>query len=177
MYSFFYSCTVFIGNTFNCGNSPAISAKCDILPVFHYFNYMLVIHARACATICYCMSPSVGITHRAYQHFVGLPDALSTGFIYGKWDIRSVHFTRDLMKLAQPPTKNHFAFRFSGLSPLILSSCNSTDGDIRVLTVNTDLEIDAFLNPLALLLCYYTLAIASSFILNQKVYQLFPTAS
>lgn len=62
-----------------------------------------------------------------------------------------------------------FTIRFAGFSPLIISSCNSTDGDIRVIYLNNTVDVDAFLNPLALLLCYYTLAIASGFILDGKV--------
>lgn len=62
-----------------------------------------------------------------------------------------------------------FFFRFAGFSPLIVSACNGTDGDIRVLHLNDSVDLDAFLNPIALLLCYYVLAIASSFILDAKV--------
>lgn len=59
--------------------------------------------------------------------------------------------------------------RFAGFSPLILSWCNSTGGDIRELTINDAVDTDAFLNPIALLVCYYTLAITSRFILDRKV--------
>lgn len=62
-----------------------------------------------------------------------------------------------------------FLFRFVGFSPLLVSSCNDTDGDIRVIHLNDTLDLDAFLNPLALLLCYYVLAISSKFILDAKV--------
>lgn len=62
-----------------------------------------------------------------------------------------------------------FRFRFAGFSPLLVSSCNETDGDIRVIHLNDALDLDAFLNPVALLLCYYVLAIASKFILDAKV--------
>lgn len=56
-----------------------------------------------------------------------------------------------------------------GFSPLIVSSCNSTFGDIRVIYLNHTLDLDAFLNPVALLLCYYALIISSGFILDAKV--------
>lgn len=65
-----------------------------------------------------------------------------------------------------------FSFCFyslAGFSPLIVSSCNETDGDIRVIHLNNTVDLDAFLNPIALLLCYYVLAISSRFILNAKV--------
>lgn len=55
--------------------------------------------------------------------------------------------------------------RFLGFSPLIISNCTTTDVDL-----NIDLDLDAFLNPVALFLCYYILAISSSFVLNQKVF-------
>lgn len=67
---------------------------------------------------------------------------------------------------------NKFAFchySLVGLSPLIISSCNSTDGDIRIILMNNNIDLDAFLNPIALILCYYTLVISSAFILNAKV--------
>lgn len=65
-----------------------------------------------------------------------------------------------------------FAYRFLGFSPLLISTCNatnSTPGDIRIIYYNETLDLDAFLNPIALLLCYYTLVIASSLILDTKV--------
>lgn len=56
-----------------------------------------------------------------------------------------------------------------GFSPLLVSSCNSTSGDIRVMYLNRSFDMDAFLNPVALLLCYYALVISSGFILDTKV--------
>lgn len=50
-----------------------------------------------------------------------------------------------------------------------MSSCNETDGDIRVIHWNSNVDLDAFLNPIALLLCYYVLAVSSKFILDAKV--------
>lgn len=75
----------------------------------------------------------------------------------------------------------HFEFsicRFSsllGFSPLLVSSCNSTSGDIRVIYLNRTFDLDAFLNPVALLLCYYALVISSGFILDTKVKANSPT--
>ncbi|XP_031619369.1 piezo-type mechanosensitive ion channel component isoform X2 [Contarinia nasturtii] len=63
---------------------------------------------------------------------------------------------------------NNTVIRLLGFSPLIVSSCNSTTGDIRVIYLNQMLDLDAFLNPVALLLCYYALIISSGFILDAK---------
>ncbi|XP_055299160.1 piezo-type mechanosensitive ion channel component isoform X9 [Sitodiplosis mosellana] len=63
---------------------------------------------------------------------------------------------------------NNTVIRLLGFSPLIVSSCNSTSGDIRVIYLNQTLDVDAFLNPVALLLCYYALVISSGFILDAK---------
>lgn len=60
-------------------------------------------------------------------------------------------------------------YSYASFSPLIISTCNSTDGDIRVIKLNTDVDLDAYLNPIALILCYYILAISSQFILDTKV--------
>lgn len=62
-----------------------------------------------------------------------------------------------------------FCYSLLGFSPLLQSSCNSTSGDIRVIYLNETLDLDAFLNPVALLLCYYVLVISSGFILDAKV--------
>ncbi|XP_055299200.1 piezo-type mechanosensitive ion channel component isoform X31 [Sitodiplosis mosellana] len=64
---------------------------------------------------------------------------------------------------------NNTVIRLLGFSPLIVSSCNSTSGDIRVIYLNQTLDVDAFLNPVALLLCYYALVISSGFILDAKL--------
>lgn len=65
-----------------------------------------------------------------------------------------------------------FVYRFLGFSPLLTSTCNvtnTTSGDIRVIYLNKTLDLDAFFNPVALLLCYYVLVISSGFILDTKV--------
>uniref|UniRef100_A0A1L8DF30 Putative piezo-type mechanosensitive ion channel component isoform x14 n=1 Tax=Nyssomyia neivai TaxID=330878 RepID=A0A1L8DF30_9DIPT len=69
--------------------------------------------------------------------------------------------------------------RLLGFVPLFISTCdNSTNGtsngnetyvdDIRIVNFNTDAPIDAILNPVIILLCFYTLAISSTMILRQK---------
>lgn len=71
----------------------------------------------------------------------------------------------------------NLSFRFLGFSPLLISTCNVTnstpEGDIRIIYLNQTLDLDAFLNPIALLLCYYVLVISSDFILNTKVNRIF----
>ncbi|XP_055681362.1 piezo-type mechanosensitive ion channel component isoform X3 [Lutzomyia longipalpis] len=71
--------------------------------------------------------------------------------------------------------------RLLGFVPLFISTCdNSTnvtsqDGnktyvdDIRIVNFNTDAPIDAILNPVIILLCFYTLAVSSTMILRQKL--------
>lgn len=56
----------------------------------------------------------------------------------------------------------------------MISTCNVTDsypGGIRMLHINRSLELDVFLNPFALFVCYYILVISSDFILNAKVHR------
>lgn len=64
-------------------------------------------------------------------------------------------------------------YSLAGFSSLIMSSCNLTGGDIRVIYLNNTIDIDAFLNPIALILCYYALTISSRFILDAKVSSLY----
>lgn len=66
---------------------------------------------------------------------------------------------------------NNTIIRFIGFSPLVLSDCDplQPDSDIRIIKYNTDIQVDAYLNPFAILLCYYTLVITSRVILNNQV--------
>lgn len=65
---------------------------------------------------------------------------------------------------------NNTIIRFLGFSPLVISQCDGLNSsDIRIIEYNTTVDVDSYLNPLAILLCYYTLAITSSLILNNKV--------
>ncbi|XP_037913810.1 piezo-type mechanosensitive ion channel component isoform X6 [Hermetia illucens] len=48
--------------------------------------------------------------------------------------------------------------RLSGLEPLFISSCTKGD-DIRVISFNDSVYFDSYLNPIAILLCYYILAL------------------
>ncbi|XP_059615886.1 piezo-type mechanosensitive ion channel component isoform X4 [Phlebotomus argentipes] len=66
--------------------------------------------------------------------------------------------------------------RLLGFVPLFISTCDNSNGtfngtyadDIRIVNFNTDAPIDAILNPVIILLCFYTLAISSTMILRQK---------
>ncbi|XP_055712299.1 piezo-type mechanosensitive ion channel component isoform X3 [Phlebotomus papatasi] len=68
--------------------------------------------------------------------------------------------------------------RLLGFVPLFNSTCDSSNNDtsngtyvndIRIVKFNTDAPIDAILNPIIILLCFYTLAISSTMILRQKL--------
>lgn len=64
---------------------------------------------------------------------------------------------------------NNTVIRFLGFSPLALSpQCGNTT-DNREIEYNRDVNWDSYLNPLAILLCYYTLVITSRLILNNQV--------
>lgn len=59
-----------------------------------------------------------------------------------------------------------WANRFLGFEQIFSSSC---ENDIRVIVINNTLEIDSYLNPIALLVCYYTLSLTSVLVLSPKV--------
>lgn len=62
-----------------------------------------------------------------------------------------------------------FLYRFLGFDPLVQSFC-SADASLNVLIdYNRDVNFDSYLNPLAIIVCYYTLAITSGLILSSTV--------
>lgn len=64
---------------------------------------------------------------------------------------------------------NNTVIRFLGFSPLALSPQCGNSTDNREIVYNRDVNWDSYLNPLAILLCYYTLVITSRLILNNQV--------
>lgn len=65
---------------------------------------------------------------------------------------------------------NDTAARVLALKPILNSSCNLVNGtDIRDVHFNSDLDTDVYLNPIFLLLCYYTLTMTSSLLLRTRV--------
>ncbi|XP_061515017.1 piezo-type mechanosensitive ion channel component isoform X23 [Anopheles gambiae] len=64
---------------------------------------------------------------------------------------------------------NDTAARVLALKPILNSSCNLANGtDIRDVHFNSDLDTDVYLNPIFLLLCYYTLTMTSSLLLRTR---------
>ncbi|XP_061515018.1 piezo-type mechanosensitive ion channel component isoform X24 [Anopheles gambiae] len=65
---------------------------------------------------------------------------------------------------------NDTAARVLALKPILNSSCNLANGtDIRDVHFNSDLDTDVYLNPIFLLLCYYTLTMTSSLLLRTRL--------
>lgn len=58
--------------------------------------------------------------------------------------------------------------RILGWTAIYVSSCDNGT-DIRVFNFDTDLDIDRYLNPIVLVLCYYVVAITSRVLLGPKV--------
>jgi hypothetical protein len=58
--------------------------------------------------------------------------------------------------------------RVLGWTAIYSSSCDNGT-DIRVITFNTDLDLDRYLNPIVLILCYYIVAITSKVLLGPQV--------
>ena len=55
-----------------------------------------------------------------------------------------------------------------GFSAIYQSSCDN-GSDIRVIEFNDDLDLDHYLNPIALILCYFVVAITSKVLLGPQV--------
>lgn len=60
-------------------------------------------------------------------------------------------------------------YRFLGFSSLYIFPNCTPETDIREFYFNQDAKLEAFLNPVAILLCFFTLAISSGVSLNTKV--------
>uniref|UniRef100_A0A182VUH8 Piezo-type mechanosensitive ion channel component n=1 Tax=Anopheles minimus TaxID=112268 RepID=A0A182VUH8_9DIPT len=64
---------------------------------------------------------------------------------------------------------NDTTARVLGLKPILHSSCNLVNGtDIRNVYFNSDYDTDVYLNPIFLLICYYTITITSSLLLRTR---------
>ncbi|XP_049282317.1 piezo-type mechanosensitive ion channel component isoform X4 [Anopheles funestus] len=64
---------------------------------------------------------------------------------------------------------NDTTARVLGLKPILNSSCNLANGtDIRNVYFNSDFDTDVYLNPIFLLICYYTLTMTSSLLLRTR---------
>lgn len=61
-----------------------------------------------------------------------------------------------------------FFSRYLGFDKFITSSCDNGT-DIRIIDFDHNLDVDSYLNPIAILLCYYTLGVTSSLLLRPKV--------
>lgn len=49
------------------------------------------------------------------------------------------------------------------------SSCDGNTSDIRIIEFNDTLDLDHYLNPIALILCYFVVALTSRVLLGPKV--------
>lgn len=49
------------------------------------------------------------------------------------------------------------------------SSCDGNSSDIRIIEFNDTLDLDHYLNPIALILCYFVVALTSRVLLGPKV--------
>uniref|UniRef100_A0A182LTJ0 Piezo-type mechanosensitive ion channel component n=1 Tax=Anopheles culicifacies TaxID=139723 RepID=A0A182LTJ0_9DIPT len=64
---------------------------------------------------------------------------------------------------------NDTTARVLGLKPILNSSCNLVNGtDIRNVYFNSDYDTDVYLNPIFLLICYYTITMTSSLLLRTR---------
>uniref|UniRef100_A0A182QXP0 Piezo-type mechanosensitive ion channel component n=1 Tax=Anopheles farauti TaxID=69004 RepID=A0A182QXP0_9DIPT len=64
---------------------------------------------------------------------------------------------------------NDTAARVLGLKPILNSSCDPANGtDIRNVYFNSNFDTDVYLNPIFLLLCYYTVTMTSSLLLRTR---------
>ncbi|XP_035907430.1 piezo-type mechanosensitive ion channel component isoform X4 [Anopheles stephensi] len=64
---------------------------------------------------------------------------------------------------------NDTTARVLGLKPILNSSCDLANGtDIRNVYFNSDYDTDVYLNPIFLLLCYYTVTMTSSLLLRTR---------
>ncbi|XP_053665135.1 piezo-type mechanosensitive ion channel component [Anopheles marshallii] len=64
---------------------------------------------------------------------------------------------------------NDTTARVLALKPILNSSCNLANGtDIRNVSFNSDFDTDVYLNPIFLLICYYTLTMTSSLLLRTR---------
>lgn len=59
--------------------------------------------------------------------------------------------------------------RYLGFDALVSYNCSALKADNTVLQYNTTVQIDSWLNPVAIVLCYYTLAITAGPILHSRV--------
>ncbi|XP_037048036.1 piezo-type mechanosensitive ion channel component isoform X2 [Bradysia coprophila] len=66
-------------------------------------------------------------------------------------------------------TDNSTTIRFLGFTSLYLYPNCTLENDMRQFHFNTDARLEAFLNPVAILLCFFTLAISSGVTLNTKL--------
>lgn len=55
-----------------------------------------------------------------------------------------------------------------GFSDIYSSSCNDGNRDIRILAFNKEIELDHILNPIALIICYFIVAVTSNILLTPK---------
>lgn len=56
-------------------------------------------------------------------------------------------------------------FRLIGLEPLVTSSCIN---DIRIMIYNTNYRLDSYLNPIMILIAYYSLALTSKLLIKKQ---------
>lgn len=60
------------------------------------------------------------------------------------------------------------SFRILGFSDIYSSSCDNGT-DIRVIEFNDSLDLDHYINPIALVLCYFVVTITSRVLLGPQV--------
>lgn len=66
------------------------------------------------------------------------------------------------------PRFSCFSNRILGFPAIYSSSCDN-ETDIRVMEFNTDLDYDHYINPVALILCYFVVTITSKALLGPQV--------
>lgn len=62
-----------------------------------------------------------------------------------------------------------FSTRILGFVDIYSSSCDGNSSDIRIIEFNDTLDLDHYLNPIALILCYFVVALTSRVLLGPKV--------
>lgn len=62
--------------------------------------------------------------------------------------------------------------RFLGIDPLVHSFCSTNKMANVLIDYNREVQFDSYLNPLALIVCYYTLVITSGLLLDSTVISL-----
>lgn len=117
------------------------------------------------------MSNSVSFSSCSHNNIPELSNTMATRIFSGQqycYKVIILLIFNPFCKFSHSKKKNYF-LRFIGFAPLIISNCDAPDKDIRIIYYNNEVQFDSYLNPLAILFCYYSLAIVSSFILNTTV--------